>query len=54
MAELERDSGDGGLIAVAAGGSVVLPFNYSGMYRGTIGPNGTARTAIYGGEPTAA
>lgn len=54
IAELGRGGGDGGLIAVDADGAVALPFNCAGMYRGTIGPDGTARTAIYGGEPTAA
>jgi beta-aspartyl-peptidase (threonine type) len=54
VAELGRDGGDGGLIAVAADGAMALPFNCAGMYRGTIGPDGTARTAIYRGEPTAA
>ena len=53
VAELARDGGDGGLIAVAADGATALPFNCAGMYRGTIGPDGTARTAIHGGEPTA-
>lgn len=53
VAELGRDGGDGGLIAVGADGAVALPFNCAGMYRGTIGPDGIARTAIYGGEPTA-
>lgn len=54
VAELGRDGGDGGLIAVAADGTVALPFNCAGMYRGTIGPEGGAFTAIYDGEPTAA
>ncbi len=53
VAELGRDGGDGGLIAVAADGTVALPFNCAGMYRGTIGPDGVARTAIYDDEPTA-
>ena len=53
VAELGRDGGDGGLIAVAADGTVALEFNCAGMYRGTIGPDGVARTAIHGGEPTA-
>ncbi len=54
VAELARDGGDGGLIAVAADGTVALPFNCAGMYRGTVGPDGTPRTAIYEGEPAAA
>ncbi len=52
VAELGRDGGDGGLIAVAADGTVALPFNCAGMYRGTIGPDGVARTAIYDDGPT--
>lgn len=54
VAELGRDGGDGGLIAVATDGTVVLPFNCAGMYRGVIGPDAIARTAIYDGEPAAA
>ena len=54
VAELGRDGGDGGLIAVGADGTMALPFNCAGMYRGTIGPDGVACTAIYGGQPTAA
>jgi L-asparaginase / beta-aspartyl-peptidase len=48
VAELGRDGGDGGLIALGASGDPVLPFNSAGMYRGTIGADGAARTAIYG------
>jgi isoaspartyl peptidase/L-asparaginase-like protein (Ntn-hydrolase superfamily) len=48
VAELGRVGGSGGLIAVDAAGRVTLPFNCAGMYRGTIGPDGVARTAIYG------
>ena len=47
VAELQADGGDGGLIAVDAAGNMALPFNSTGMYRGTIGPDGVARTAIY-------
>ena len=54
VAELGRDGGDGGLIAVGADGTMAVPFNCTGMYRGTIGPDGIARTAIYDGELTAA
>jgi beta-aspartyl-peptidase (threonine type) len=39
--------GSGGLIAVDGQGSVALPFNCSGMYRGRIGADGVALTAIY-------
>ena len=47
VAELEVRGGDGGLIAVAQTGPPVLPFNSAGMYRGYIGPDGIAHTAIH-------
>lgn len=47
MAELMPAGGSGGLVAVAADGSVALPFNSTGMYRGVIGADGIARTAIH-------
>lgn len=50
ITELHAHGGDGGLIAVDAAGQLVLPFNSTGMYRGTIGPDGTARTAIYSND----
>ena len=43
--DLPPDSG--GLIAVGADGSVALPFNSDGMYRGMIGAGGVAWTGIY-------
>ncbi|MCK6444218.1 isoaspartyl peptidase/L-asparaginase family protein [Elstera cyanobacteriorum] len=43
--DLPKDSG--GLIAVGADGSVALPFNSEGMYRGMIGAGGVAWTGIY-------
>lgn len=39
--------GSGGLIAIDAGGEIALPFNTSGMYRGSVGPDGVINTAIY-------
>lgn len=39
--------GSGGLIAVDSAGQVALPFNSEGMYRGVVGPDGVARTAIH-------
>ena len=51
VAELLRDGGDGGLIAVGADGSVAMPFNSTGMYRGAIGADGVVRTAIYRDAP---
>jgi L-asparaginase / beta-aspartyl-peptidase len=47
VAELGRVGGSGGLIAVDCAGNVSLPFNCSGMYRGVIGADGVAKTAIY-------
>ena len=52
VAELHAAGGGGGLIAVDAAGTVALPFNSGGMYRGTIGPDGVARTGIYPGALT--
>ncbi|GFZ82087.1 isoaspartyl peptidase/L-asparaginase [Elstera cyanobacteriorum] len=43
--DLPPDSG--GLIAVGTDGSVALPFNSEGMYRGMIGAGGVAWTGIY-------
>jgi beta-aspartyl-peptidase (threonine type) len=53
VAELHAVGGDGGLIAVDAAGDGALPFNSQGMYRGVIGADGVARTAIYAGDVTA-
>lgn len=47
VADLGGLGGSGGLIAVDAAGNVALPFNCSGMYRGRIGDDGVALTAIY-------
>ncbi|MGQ9367813.1 isoaspartyl peptidase/L-asparaginase family protein [Azospirillum sp. ST 5-10] len=45
--ELGALGGSGGLIAVDRDGRVALPFNCSGMYRGVIGADGRALTAIH-------
>jgi isoaspartyl peptidase/L-asparaginase-like protein (Ntn-hydrolase superfamily) len=47
IAGLAQVGGSGGRIAVDAAGNVALPFNSQGMYRGTIGPDGVPRTAIW-------
>ncbi len=47
MRDLLAVGGSGGLVAVAADGTVALPFNSAGMYRGVIGADGIARTAIH-------
>lgn len=43
---IPRLGGDGGVIAVDAEGNFTLPFNTDGMYRGWIGCDGIAHTAI--------
>ena len=48
--ELQADGGNGGLIAIDAAGNMALPFNSTGMYRGTIGPDGIPHTGIHAGE----
>jgi beta-aspartyl-peptidase (threonine type) len=45
--ELGKIGGSGGLIAIDAAGRVSLPFNSSGMYRGTIAADGVAWTGIH-------
>jgi beta-aspartyl-peptidase (threonine type) len=45
--ELGRIGGSGGLVAVDRDGTVALPFNCSGMYRGYVMADGILRTAIY-------
>lgn len=44
--------GDGGAIALAADGSIAMPFNTDGMYRAWIGADGKAHVAIYADEAT--
>ena len=45
--ELGRIGGSGGLVAVDCDGTVELPFNCSGMYRGYVTGDGILCTAIY-------
>ena len=48
MQELERQAPNlGGIVALDGQGHVVMTFNTPGMYRGWIGADGEARTAIY-------
>lgn len=48
MERLEAQAPDlGGVIALDGDGNVVMTFNTPGMYRGYIGPDGHARTALY-------
>jgi L-asparaginase / beta-aspartyl-peptidase len=44
---VKRIGGSGGLIAIDNKGTVALPFNTNGMYRGYIGPNGEVVVEIY-------
>jgi beta-aspartyl-peptidase (threonine type) len=50
VAELGRLGGSGGLVAVGSDGSLALPFNCAGMYRGYVKEDGIVYTAIYQGE----
>ena len=45
--ELGRAGGSGGVVAVDRDGSVALPFNCAGMYRGYVTADGVIHTAIY-------
>ena len=47
MRQLVTQHGEGGVIAMDRQGNMVLPFNSSGMYRGTIRADGTLTTAIF-------
>jgi beta-aspartyl-peptidase (threonine type) len=47
VAEIEAAGGEGGVIAVDRTGLATLPFKGTGMYRGVIGPNGQALTALF-------
>jgi beta-aspartyl-peptidase (threonine type) len=48
--EIPKLGGDGGAIALSADGSIAMPFNTDGMYRGWIGADGVAHVAIYADE----
>ena len=48
MRKLVARGGDGGVIAVDKVGNVELCFNSAGMYRGSIGIDGTANVGIFG------
>lgn len=45
--KVEKIGGKGGLIAIDHNGQIAMPFNTSGMYRGTIGADGKPMVAIY-------
>ncbi len=48
--EIPKLGGDGGAIALAADGSMAMPFNTDGMFRAWVGTDGVAHVAIYSGE----
>jgi L-asparaginase / beta-aspartyl-peptidase len=45
--KVARLGGAGGLIAIDREGNIALPFNTSGMYRGSVDPNGKFVVEIY-------
>jgi len=47
---LAREGGDGGVIALDAGGTIAMPFNTSGMYRASIDRDGKLEVRIYRDE----
>lgn len=47
MDKLVKIEGEGGLVAVDAGGNIAMPFNSEGMYRGSIDKNGAEFYGIY-------
>lgn len=49
LKKLPQMGGDGGLIAVDSKGTVAMPFNTEGMYRGYVKNNGKVVVEIYGG-----
>ena len=49
--EIPQMGGDGGAIILGADGSVSMPFNTEGMYRGWIGADGVPHVAIYSSDP---
>jgi len=48
--EIPQMGGDGGAIILGADGSIAMPFNTEGMYRGWIGADGVPHVAIYSGD----
>lgn len=47
MQDLGQNDGSGGLIAVDAQGTITMPFNCDGMYRGSVTQDGAFSTLIY-------
>ncbi|TXI38663.1 MAG: beta-aspartyl-peptidase, partial [Nitrosomonas sp.] len=50
LAEVAELGGDGGLIVLDTRGNCAMRFNTSGMFRGSIGDDGIARTGIFSDE----
>lgn len=50
LSEIAAIGGDGGLILLNAKGNYAMRFNTSGMYRGTIGNDGTAYIGLFSGD----
>ena len=48
--EIPSMGGNGGAIALDGNGTIAMPFNTDGMYRGWIGADGVPHVAIYGDE----
>ena len=48
--EIPSMGGSGGAIALDSDGTIAMPFNTDGMYRGWIGADGAPHVAIYGDE----
>ena len=46
----QQEQNTGGVIAMDGDGHIAMPFNTAGMYRGWIGADGMATTAIFAGE----
>ncbi|KAF8919999.1 L-asparaginase [Mucidula mucida] len=51
VADLRRDDGDGGVIALDQDGNIAMAINCPGMYRGFIKPDGVPYTAIFSDDP---
>jgi L-asparaginase / beta-aspartyl-peptidase len=49
--EIPSMGGNGGAIAVGSDGTIAMPYNTQGMYRGWIGADGVPHVAIYDDEP---
>ncbi|HSX63679.1 MAG TPA: isoaspartyl peptidase/L-asparaginase, partial [Pseudoxanthomonas sp.] len=48
--DIPKAGGDGGAIVLGSDGSIALPFNTEGMYRGWIGADGVPHVAIFADE----